>query len=230
MACIIALLVAACGGGSGEADVTTTGDGGATDTTQQPEATTTTSEADDDGGGQVVGIGDIPQECLDAFSDFLQEIEPIVEPIDWANATAADLEALAESLDPLSDTYTDEITGANCDDIELDASDEESFDFMIDFARHEAPGTVAYMEWIKEFATSVGGGSDGSSGASGDCETDVAAFQAIVAQGGTMMDLPLADLTEITNLMTSIGTNCSPERTSEVLSQPDVAAFMGSDG
>lgn len=220
----LALLIAACGGTTGGGDTTTTAAAAETTSTAAAPETTTTTTAD--GGSQVVNIGDIPQECIDAFGDFLREIEPLVADIDWANATAADLEALGTQLEPLSSSYDDSVAGTNCDNIELDATDDESFQYMIDLARREAPGTVPYLEWIKDLAISSSPGTE----ASGDCETDIAALQAIVDGGGTMMDLPLSDLGTVSGLITSISTSCSPDRAAEVLNQPDVSAFMSGGG
>ncbi|MGA7227041.1 MAG: hypothetical protein WBZ40_08295 [Acidimicrobiia bacterium] len=222
----MALLASACGGAGGTGDTTTTTTTAAAETTTTSEAsqTTTTTTADNP---QLVGIGDIPQECIDAFAGFLREIEPYVADIDWENATTADLEQLGNDLEPLSSAYDDSVAGTNCDNIQLDASDEESFQFMIDMAKREAPGTVAYLEWVEQIATSV---TDPGTQASGDCESDIAALQAIVDEGGTMMDLPLSDLSTVSGLIASISTTCSASRAAEFLNQPDVAAFMNGGG
>ncbi len=226
IAVLLALLASACGGAGGTGDTTTTTTTAAAETTTTSEAsqTTTTTAADNP---QVVGIGDIPQECIDAFAGFLREIEPYVADIDWENATTADLEQLGNDLEPLSSAYDDSVAGTNCDNIQLDASDEESFQFMIDMAKREAPGTVAYLEWVEQIATSV---TDPGTQASGDCESDIAALQAIVDEGGTMVDLPLGDLSKVSGLIASISTTCSASRAAEFLNQPDVAAFMNGGG
>lgn len=225
IAVLLALLASACGGAGGTGDTTTTTTAAAeTTTTSEASQTTTTTAADNP---QVVGIGDIPQECIDAFAGFLREIEPYVADIDWENATTADLEQLGNDLEPLSSAYDDSVAGTNCDNIQLDASDEESFQFMIDMAKREAPGTVAYLEWVEQIATSV---TDPGTQASGDCESDIAALQAIVDEGGTMMDLPLSDLSTVSGLIASISTTCSASRAAEFLNQPDVAAFMNGGG
>jgi hypothetical protein len=227
IAVLLALLAGACGGAGGTGDTTTTTTAAAETTTTSESPQTTTTTVADNGDGQVVGIGDIPQECIDAFAGFLREIEPYVADIDWENATAADLEQLGNDLEPLSSAYDDSVAGTNCDNIQLDASDEESFQFMIDMAKREAPGTVPYLEWVEQIATSV---TDPGSQASGDCESDIAALQAIVDEGGTMMDLPIGDLSTVSGLITSISTTCSASRAADFLNQPDVAAFMSGGG
>lgn len=201
------LLIAACGGDSGGSTTT----GGADVTSQQ-----TTVPADDD-PGTITDISDMPAECVEAFSAFLQQLEPIVENIDFENATMADLEDLGTQLEPISQTFEGET--ANCPD--LDLSTEDSIAFMREVAERDAPGTVGYFAWLEEFITA----SESGSTASGDCETDIAALQVYVDQGGTMSDLTLGDMTAVGSLMTAVSTECSPERFQEWISQEDVAAW-----
>ena len=214
-------MVAACGGGTESDTTSTTADSGDTSTTE--ETTTTTTTEDDDGDS--VDIGDIPEECLDAFVEYLQAIESSVEGIDWENATAADFEELGTAIEPISVEYEETIAGSQCEDIEVVATDEETFDFLIELAQDEAPGTVGYLEMIRDLAGQFGGGA--GTEVSGDCETDISAMQAMIDQGGTMDDLTMAELTAVGTLVTSISTNCSQDRSFEFFSQDDVAAFLG---
>ena len=211
-------MVVACGGGTESDTTSTTADSGDTSTTEE----TSTTESDD---GETVGIGDIPEECFDAFVDYLQAIESTVEGVDWENATIADFEELGTALDPVTAEYEEDIANSQCEDIEVDATDEETFDFLIELAQDEAPGTVGYLEMIRDLAGSFG--EDTEADVSGDCETDIAAMQAIVDQGGNMEDLSLADVTAVGALVTSISTNCSQDRSLEFFSQDDVSAFLG---
>lgn len=222
------LLLAACGGTGSDGATTTTGD--ESTTTEAAVATTTTTGAsadttEDDTEGPVIGINDIPQECLDAFADFLRQIEPIVEPIDWENATASDLEDMGEAIDEMAQDYDTEISDLGCEDLNVDVDDEEAFEFMVDFARREAPGTVGYMSWIADFAGNALG-----TETSGDCETDIAAVQAIVDQGGTINDLPLTEVASVGQLVGSVAMVCSATRAAEFFSQPDVEAFLAENG
>ena len=213
------LVLGACGGGDGgDASTTTIGEGA---TTTQAAVPSTDAASDD---GQTVGIGDLPQECIDAFVGYLREIEPFVEGVDWANASSADLEELTESLEPVTEEYESTITSSNCDDLEVDASTEESFQYMIDLAEEEAPGTVAYFEMIRGFAEAFGEESDIE--VSNDCETDIEALQAIVDEGVTMQDMPASELVAIGGLVTSITANCSLERSGAFFAQEDVTTFM----
>lgn len=215
---VLALVVAACGGGQGDDAGTTTTAGSETTTTGNAQTTTTR-----EGGGGSIGLNDIPQECIDIFVEYLQAIEPAVEAIDWDNATNADLTGLSDAIDPDSSTYDQDLTEAGCDDldVELDASDEETFQFIIDLAQDNAPGVVPYFEWIRDFA--VGTGEE----ASGDCDTDIATLDGIIAEGGTMQDRPIGELTYIGSLVSSVGLNCSPEKSSAFFERADVQAFLG---
>ena len=219
------LVLAGCGGGDGGADSsTTTADEVETPTTGAP-VDTTVATTDDDDGGQTVGIGDIPQECVDAFVAFLREMEPIVEGVDWESASLEDLEALGEELEPLTADYEAATAGSACEDLEVDASAEESFQYMIDLASREAPGTVPYFEMIRDFAGGFGEGL--GAGVSNDCETDIAAVQAIVDEGGSMAELEASQLATMGGLVASITANCSTERAAEFFSQEDITNFMG---
>lgn len=219
MAMLLALVIAACGGGAGADETTTTAE---PETTTTGDADTTTTRQ----SGGSIGLNDIPQECIDIFVEFLQTIEPALEAIDWENATSNDLAGLSEAIDPDSSTYEQDLTNAGCDDLDVnvDASDEEGLQFMIDLAEDHAPGVVPYFEWIREFA--VGTGQE----ASGDCDTDIATIDALIAEGGTMQDLSIGELTYVGSLMTSVGTNCSPEKSSAFFERAEVQAFLGSGG
>jgi len=215
------LVVAACGGGASGGSTTVPADTttGAADVTSPPESTTVPEEDESD-PGTITDMSDMPAECIDAFTAFLQELEPIVEDIDFENATMADFEAFGTEIEPIASQFEDET--ASCP--ELDLSTEESIAFMREVAEQDAPGTVAYFVWLEEFIASM---DDGGASASGDCETDIAALQTYVDQGGTMSDLTMSDVAAVTSLMTAVSTECSPERFQEWVSQEDVAAWAG---
>jgi len=223
---ILLILVTACGGTA------------ATTTTAEPDDTTTTTtspvveeegddESGEDGSGETVDFADMPQECIDAFVEFLQAIEPTVEGFDFENATIEDMETMGTELEAVTEGPAAEMESLDCPD--PSGTDEETFAAMIDIAEREAPGTVAYFEWIEELAGSFGGG-DGTTGSSGDCETDIAAMEAMIAEHDTMADLTFDDISEFGALMTTITSACSTERAQEFLSQPEVQEFMNSGG
>ena len=207
----------ACGGG---AATTTSADLGTDDTT------TTTASTDEETTNGTVDLSDMPQECIDAFVAFLVAIEPVVEDFDFANATMDDMEAIGTELEAATAAPTAEMESLNCPDV--DASDEEAFAAMIDIAEREAPGTVAYFQWIESIGASAGDGSGIAS--SGDCETDIEAMEAVVAEKESMGNLTMTELTEVGQLITAITTECTLERTEEFFSQPEIEAFMSSEG
>ena len=214
---LLLVLVAACGGAA--ADSTTT---------QAPDETTTTTAAvvEDTGGDNSVAIEDMPQECIDAFVGFLRAIEPVVEGFDFNNASVDDFEAMGTELETVSAAQTAEMESLNCPD--ASGTDEETFAAMIDIAEREAPGTVPYFRWIQEFAGSMGEGSGLTS--SGDCETDITALEAVIADKQTMGALTMNEVVGVGTLVTAITTECTPERTEEFFAQPEVEAFLNSSG
>ena len=217
---LLVLLVAACGGTA----ATTTA-------AETDDTTTTTAPAEEEGGegsGVTVDFADMPQECIDAFVDFLQAIEPVVEGFDFENATLADMETIGTELEAASEGPTAEMDSLDCPD--PSGTDEEAFAAMMEIAEDEAPGTVAYFEWIQDFAGSFEEGEGTTGGSSGDCETDIEAIEAIIAENDGMGDMTLAEVTEFGSLMTGITTECSAERAQEFLSQPEVQEFMASGG
>lgn len=214
---LLVVLLAACGGG-GDAATTTTA---ATD----EATTTTTSSSTDETTNETVNLSDMPQECIDAFVHFLQAIEPVVQGFDFATATMDEMEAMSTELESVIEAPTAEMESLDCPDV--DASDEEVFAAMIDIAQREAPGTVAYFQWIETFAS---GGEGSGLSSSGDCETDIEAMEAFIAEKETMGNLTFAELTGFGELMTGITTECTADRVEEFFAQPEVEAFMNSGG
>ena len=212
----IVLLLAACGGGEG---------GGTTVAPEEETPTTVAVDTTDGDDGPSVGLDEIPQECIDAFAAYLRDIESVVESVDWENATMEELEDLGTALDPATTEFENATADLGCEDINVDATDEESFDYMIELARDEAPGTVAYLEMIRGMAGEFGEDSDIP--VAGDCETDIATLQGLVDEGGTMQDRTMAEIVAIGNLVTSITTNCEQGRALEFLGAEDVTNFMG---
>jgi len=214
------LVLAACGGGDDGSD-TTTGDTSAagSDTTVGGMDSTSTPEDDDD-QPVVSSLDDMPRECVDAFVEYLRAIEPTVEGIDFDTATSNDLDQLFTDLEPIEEEFDASTLELACPDLDDDV---DVFPALIEIASREAPGTVGFLE---VFASMVGAAGGAAVEASGDCETDIAAVQAYVDQGGTMGDLPIAAFAPLLALLTSLSTVCSAERSAEFFSQDDVTAFM----
>jgi hypothetical protein len=201
---VLAVVLVACGG-----------DGG-TDTTLA-ETTTTVVE----GGSGTVDFADMPQECIDALVGYLRAIEPAVEGVDFDTTTGEDLEAMGTELEALSEDYTTAIEDLDCPD--PSGSDDEAFAAIIELAEQEAPGTVGYLQWVQSFAAGFG-----DAEASGDCDTDISALQAIIDENSSMSDLTMTEVVQVGSLVASISTACSPERAEEFFAEPDVAAFLES--
>ena len=221
------LVLAACGGDDDDTGTTAAPDDTGTDgtTTTAAAAPTTTVGDDDDGGGS----GELTGACRDLIVDFLHEIEPTVEDVDFEGASLADLEVILADLETVTEEYADDLDG-ECPDVE---DNEAARDEFLAIAEAEAPGTVGFIEFSLALGDSfVGAGDDGGvgAGASGDCETDIAAFQEYVDAGGTMMDLPLSELSTVSALAISIQSVCPADQATEFFSDPAVTAFVGQGG
>ena len=79
-----------------------------------------------------------------------------------------------------------------------------------------------YIRFIEDFVGALESGGN----ASGDCETDIAAFQEFVDRGGSMADLTAAEVAEASTLMSSIGANCSDERFQEWSQDEDIQTWI----
>ena len=231
-AATLAVFISACGGDDAADTTVTTAAAAeqqpadtATDATSAAtEATTGATEATT---GQISGLGDVPQECVDLATTFLQQIEPIVSSIDWANATIADLEGVLPQFEPLATAFEEAGQSSGCGDLFVD--DAQSAALMTELAAEVAPGAVPYLTFVSSLAeTETSGGVVAGALISGDCETDIATLQAIVAEGGTIADVPLQEAAEIAQLAAAIGTECPATRSAEVLSDPALTAYLSS--
>ena len=218
---VVMVLLAACGGTAASTTTavseTTTA---STTTTAAPE------ESTDDTTTETVNLADMPQECIEAFVQFLQAIEPVVADFDFESASLDDMEVMGTELEAVSAEQTAAMEDLNCPDVA--GTDEETFAAMIDIAEREAPGTVPYFQWIQSFSESLGG--EGGLTSSGDCETDIGALEAVIAEKESMGALTMSELTQVGTLMTAITTECSAERTAEFFAQPEVEAFLNAEG
>jgi hypothetical protein len=217
---ILVTLLAACGGDSAVTTTTagvTTSSAVVTTTTTTlpavtsttlPPTTTTTTEAG-------FGIDDIPQACYDIIVELLQLYEPAVSGVDWENATIDDHFQLMIDLGGASIDSTE-----GCDDVEGEMSDAAGEALLIEIARLEAPGAVGYFEAMYEIDRALEG-----RGATGDCLTDIASMDVIVAEGVKWLDLPLPEQVLVLGLMSSIGF-CSLQTQGAFISRPDVAEFF----
>jgi hypothetical protein len=162
----------------------------------------------------------MPEECVDTLVGYLQAIEPAVDGVDFENLSTEEFEALGVELEELSGDMTAQVEELDCPD--PTGSDDEAFAAVIALAEREAPGTVAYLQWLAGLAS----GFEDSAEVSGDCETDIAALQSIIDERETMSDLSMTEVVEVGSLVASISTSCSPERAEEFFAEEGVADFL----
>jgi hypothetical protein len=204
-------VLAACGGST----ASTTAPGVSAEVTSPTAAVDATTQPDT---GEVALFSDLPAECVEALSAYLKAIEPLVEGIDWENATMADMEAIGDEMTPISDEFATQVELCPT----LDTNVGGNMQDIIAFAEQEAPGTVGFWEfWLRFSAESTT-----ATAASGDCETDIERFMVYVDAGGTMKDLTISELTNVGVVMTAIATECSAERSAGLFGEPEVEAFL----
>ena len=203
------------------------------------------AEAEDEGDDDTIKVNDlddIPDECIDLFADFLKKIEPIVEDVDWENADLSAMESITEELDAEASGMDEEMEDAGCNDYELD--DEASMDTFIELAKDEAPGTVAYFEFIQrlqedfseitipEVDTADDGGDDeavdlGDTGdVPQDCQGAIDYMRDLMDQYDSMMDMTVTEMSGVGTASGVISSTCSVNEMNEFFNDPAVTEWM----
>jgi hypothetical protein len=201
-----------------------------------------TADNGDDGTIQVDSLKDIPDKCIDIFTDFLKQIEPVVKDVDWENADLSAMEDIGSQLDSVGSGLDDEMAAAGCDKYEL-SDNPDSMDTLIELAKDKAPGTVAYFEFIKQMSEGLGnitvppsdGGDDGGGDTGGgstaglptDCDGAKAYIEDLMGKYDTMMDMPMKELSDAGTVVGTLSTSCSPNEMQDFYTRDDVKAFLG---
>ena len=225
-ALIPVVLLAACAGGAGDTATTTGSDADVTTSTSVAEEATTTTVAETTttaaaettttAAEQAAGVEDIPPDCVAEIAAILQAFEPAVEGIDWETATIMDHIQVMTSLSGTSIGDT-----AACEEnVDLDMSEDEGVALFLEVAEQEAPGAVGYFAAILAMNETLG-----ERQSTGDCQTDIATFEDVVAGGVAFVDLPLPEQWLVLNLMGSIGF-CNLQTQGELISRPEVGEFL----
>ncbi|MGZ4671618.1 MAG: hypothetical protein ACXV98_08070 [Ilumatobacteraceae bacterium] len=174
----------------------------------------------------VKNFGDMPPQCIKLLSTFLKQIEPIVSKVDWTKATLADFEALGTQFTDESKSFDTQSTAAGCDKYNVTGSDADQLKQVMALAAKEAPGTLKFLTYMSTLSSSTTGG--GATGASipADCAGLTAAVEAYMAKGKTIKDLTMADITSLGQVVSAIGTSCTPDEASAFFDRADVKAFL----
>jgi hypothetical protein len=215
-AALVAFVLTACGGGGAAGAGTTTGDAaGATPAEPSPVATSPSpeSEASPTPSNE---LAEASQACIDAFVRFLVDVEDTVAGFDFAGASLEDYSSLSISLIPAVEALAGRAEGNRCAG-RNGAPSAELIDPLIELARSEAPGSVAYLELllaVSELRTSE------------SCTEDIDALQTYVDAGGTIDDLTTAERWLAFDLATAINSWCSLQTAGEYLSRGEVERFL----
>ena len=213
-------LLAACGS-SGNGVSVGSGNTSASEGSAVADASTETSVEGSDDTITVSDLSDMPPKCIDLFSKFLKKIEPTVSKIDWNKATLADFETFGNSFQTESDSFDKDISAAGCDKYNLEGSDKKQFEQITALAKTEAPGTVAFLEFLNSLTDTSSGGS-----LPADCNGTIAELEPFLGGGGKMTDLTIADVTRVSQLLTAVRTNCTEAESTAFFSRDDVTAFV----
>lgn len=213
-------VLAACG--STKSDVSVGAGSNDTSVTTATDDTATSISGSDD-TITVENFGDMPPQCIALLGKFLKKIEPVVSEIDWDKATLGDFNTFGEQFKTESDAFDADSTAAGCDKYNLQGSDEKQIEQMAALAAVEAPGTVGFIKFLGSLAASA----TASGSIPSDCAGTIAAIEPFLADGKTMQDLTMAQVTQLGQLMTGISSNCTTEEASAFFARPDVTTFIG---
>ena len=178
-----------------------------------------TTEPDDD-TIMIDDIDDLPAECRQIMGDFLREIEPIVNAIDWQTATMASLETLDTTFGEPSDRLDAAMAASGCDRYDFGPESDTDLEFTIELAKVEAPGVVTWLEFIRDLdATGA------PEGIPTDCEGAIAFVDELIERTSGMSEVPISQFTGVTGAMSTIQTECPTERWTAYFDDPAFQAW-----
>jgi hypothetical protein len=210
------------------------------------------ADNDDEGSVEVDDLGDLPDECVDAVGDWLEKLEPIVEDIDWENASLEEMASLDDELSS-SEFEMDEELEERCSRFTM--AEGADMDALKELAEDRAPGVLGFLTFlgnmqdeladmtIPEFSIPDASLPDISmpdislpdvsipemslpADAPKTCEEAIAFIEGLIEQSESMMDLTLNDMTAFGTASTVLTTECSLEQTSEFYGRPEVSDWM----
>jgi len=235
-----ALVLAACGGDddddaapAAEATAEDDADGAAENGDQDNTNDQDDNDGNDDEGSvEVDDLGDLPDECVDAIGDMLEKIEPLVEDIDWENASLEEMASLGEELTS-EDFEMDEDLEDRCSQFAF--AEGADMDAIKELAEDRAPGVLGYLTFVEkmqeEFADmTIPDISIPDLSLPADapktCEDAIAYIEGLIEQSDSMMDLTLSDMTAFGNASTVLSTECSLDQMSDFYARPEVSDWM----
>ena len=229
---IVLAVLAACGGGAQADPPPPTTEGvedevGAAETDSGSALNSDSESGRDPDSVTITEIDDIPDECRQIMGDFLREIEPMVEGIDWDTATVASLQLFEESFDEPSVRLEQALAGSGCDVYDFGPDEESGLEFSLALARQEAPGVVGYLEFIRDLFE--GFDPDDQSDDPGlptDCDGAIAFVSDVVERTDNLSDLPVSDYVNVTAVLNTIQFNCPPDRAEQFYEGPVFAAWV----
>ena len=175
----------------------------------------------------ITEIDDIPAECRQIMGDFLREIEPMVDDIDWDTATVAGLQEFEESFDEPSVRLEQALASSGGDVYDFGPDEENGLEFSLTLAREEAPGVVGYLEFIRDlfegFDPDI---QDGDPGLPTDCDGAIAFVSDVVERTDNLSDLPVSEYVNVTAVLNTIQFNCPPEQAAQFYEGPAFAAWV----
>lgn len=225
------VLTAGCGSGDDEPAAEPAPEP-APETTDEPAPETTAEpapEADgdpaDDGLVTVDDLSDLPDGCVELFVEFMTEIEPSVEDIDWESATLADLSAVGEEVQAASGDFGTRSTELGCEQYDPESED-TVYRELLELARREAPGAVGFYEFLNSLAEDAGTPVAPTEESATDCADAIETIERFVAEYDSYNDIPMSELEVLGRSMTTVTGACTLEEGAEFFERADIAEFF----
>ena len=175
--------------------------------------------------------GGVTPKCRDPLAAFLQDIEPSVERIDWDTATLADVDTVSPVIDQITIKFQTTMHAAGCDDSAFGADADQQFEFTVEVARQEAPGSERWLQFARDMATGLDTTADGlavdPSALPADCDEATAAVTELISDGDNLNEIPVVDLIQITNGIAAVEVVCTPEQAAAFFDTPRLQEFSG---
>lgn len=212
-------LLAACG--------STSSDTSSSAQASAPASADTGGSATDDSSEPTITVenfGDMPPKCIELLSTFLKKIEPTVSEVDWDTATLGEFEDFGDQFKTESDAFDAQTAAEGCDKYSLTGSDEKQLEQMSELAAAEAPGTIGFIKFLGALSVAA---TANAGDLPKDCASTITAIEPFLANGGTMKDLTMTEVTRLGQLMPAIGTNCTSEEADAFYARDDLQAFIG---
>jgi hypothetical protein len=211
---LIAASLVACSGGGSDRAATGGLAASASGSTGTPAATR--SSATVTSPTSVLELDADAQRCVDAFVDFLVDIEGLVKRFDFEHASLFEYRDFSVAQAPAAQKLYASLKGRRCTGTGGVPS-EDLLPYVRGSVERRAPGSVPYLELMLALSDLP---------VAGTCTKDMAALLRYVRAGGTVSDLTVPERFHAFSLAASVDFTCGLQGAGAFLNRDDVGRFL----